>query len=85
MYNTRISSSFQEPLGKSLFWPLSDSVSPSGISLSKLFLAPMLPMPYNKQNIISLPLSDGVGVSSEKTTLIRRQRMMLEEEPRIHV
>ncbi len=38
-------------------------------------------MPYNKQNIISLPLSDGVDVSSEKNTLIRIQRMMLDGEP----
>src|SRR5947209_9896633 len=38
-------------------------------------------MPYNKQNIISLPLSDEVGVSSEKNTLMRIQRMMLDEEP----
>src|SRR5436309_7380541 len=38
-------------------------------------------MPYNKQNIISLPLSDEVGVSSEKNTLMRIQRRMLDEEP----
>ena len=37
-------------------------------------------MPYNKQNIIRLFLSDEAGVSSEKTTLIGRYRTMLDEE-----
>ena len=39
--------------------PILKVSGPSGICLSKLFLAFMHPMPYNKQNTIRLPLSDG--------------------------